>query len=190
MSDLELERLVSAALHHDPPVDERAKTRIMARVREASRTTPRRRDFHLRRGARHSIVGLALAAGVGSITTLSALLPSRVTTDTSVSSTVLGDTVVSALRDTLRLVRLMLTDPEARRVAVVGDFNGWRSDATPLMREPGTPRWSVTLALRDGQHRYAFVVDGTRRVPEPSAQRRGMDDGRVYSLLNVVRAVN
>ena len=190
MSDLELERLVSAALHHDLPVDERAKARIMARVREASRTAPHRHDFHLRRGARHSIVGLALAAGVGSITTLSALLPSRGTANMSVSSTVLGDTVVATLRDTLRLVRLMLTDPEARRVAVVGDFNSWRSDATPLVREPGTPHWSVTLALRDGQHRYAFVVDGTRWVPDPSTPRRGMDDGRVYSLLNVARAAN
>ena len=190
MSDLELEQLVSAALHHDLPADERAKARIMARVREASRTTPRRHDLYLRRGARHSIVGLALAAGIGSVTTLSALIPPRATAAVGVSSVVLGDTVVSTLRDTLRLVRLMFADPEARRVAVVGDFNGWRSDATPLVREPGTPRWSVTIALRDGQHRYAFVVDGTRRVPDPSAQRRGMDDGRVYSLLNVARAAN
>jgi hypothetical protein len=190
VSDLELERLVSAALHRDLPADERAKARIMSRVREASRAKPRRHDFHLRRGARHSIVGLALAAGIGSITTLSALIPSPVTAGASVSSVVLGDTVVSTLRDTLRLVRLMFADPQARRVAVVGDFNGWRSDATPLELEPGTQRWSVTIALRDGQHRYAFVVDGTRWVPDPSAQRRGMNDGRVYSLLNVARAAN
>ncbi len=190
MSDLELEQLVSAALHQELPADDRAKARIMSRVREASRTAPRRRDFHLRRGARHSIVGLALAAGVGSVTTLSALLPSPAEAGASVSSVVLGDTVVSTLRDTLRLVRLMFVDPDARRVALVGDFNGWRSEATPLARERGTPRWSVTIALRDGQHRYAFVVDGTRWVPDPSAQRRGMDDGRVYSLLNVARAAN
>lgn len=190
MSDLELERLVSAALHQDLPADERATARIMARVREASRTAPRRHDFQLRRGTRHSIVGLALAAGIGSVTTLSALIPSRETNGASVGSVVLGDTVVSTLRDTLRLVRLMFADPMARRVAVVGDFNGWRSDATPLVRQPGTPHWSVTLALRDGQHRYAFVVDGTRWVPDPSVQRRGMDVGRVYSLLNVARATN
>lgn len=190
MSDLELERLVSAALHRDLPVDERAKARIMSRVREAQRTAPRRHELHVRRGARHSIVGLALAASIGSITTLSALLPSRATPDTIVTSVVLGDTVVSTLRDTLRLVRLMFADPEARRVAVVGDFNGWRSDATPLVREPGTRRWSVTLALRDGEHRYAFVVDGTRWVPDPSAQRRDIDDGRVCSLVNVGRVAN
>lgn len=190
MSDLELERSVSAALHRDLPVDERAKARIMSRVREASHAAPRRHDFHLRRGTRHSIVGLALAAGIGSVTTLSALLPAPASADASVSSVVLGDTVVSTLRDTLRLVRLMFADPEARRVAVVGDFNGWRSDATPLVREPGTSHWSVTLALRDGQHRYAFVVDGTRWAADPTTHRRSMDDGRVYSLLNVARATN
>lgn len=190
MSDLELERSVSAVLRRDLPVDEQAKARIMSRVREASRTAPRRHDLHLRRGARHSIVGLALAAGIGSVTTLSALLPPPATAGTGVTSAVLGDTVVSTLRDTLRLVRLMLTDPNARRVAVVGDFNGWRSDATPLVREAGTSRWSVTLALRDGEHRYAFVVDGTRWVPDSSVQRRGMDDGRVYALLNVTRVAN
>lgn len=190
MSDLELERLVSAALRQELPANERAKTRIMSRVREAARTAPRRHDFQLRRGARHSIVGLALAAGIGSVTTLTALLPSRATAAAGVTSAVLGDTVVSTLRDTLRLVRLMFADPDARRVAVVGDFNGWRPEATPLVREAGTPRWSVTLALRDGAHRYAFVVDGTRWVPGPSAQRRAMDDGRVYSLLNVARAAN
>lgn len=190
MSDLELERLVSAALHRDLPVDERAKARIMSRVRDAALVAPRGRDHRFRRGTRHSIVGAALAAGIGSLTTMSALLPPRAEADTRATSAVLGDTVVSTLRDTLRLVRLMFADSDARRVAVVGDFNGWRSDATPLVREPGTPHWSVTLALRDGQHRYAFVVDGTRWVPDPSAQRRGMDDGRVYSLLNVARTAN
>lgn len=190
MSDLELERLVSAALRRDLPVDERAKARIMSRVRDASRRAPRRHDIHLRRGARHSLVGLALAASIGSITTISTLLPRRVGVGAGTTSTVIGDTVVSTLRDTLRLVRLMFADPSARRVAVVGDFNGWRSGATPLVRLPGTPQWSVTLALRDGQHRYAFVVDGTRWIPDPSALRRGTGDGRVYSLLNVARAAN
>ena len=46
-------------------------------------------------------------------------------------------------------------------------------------------------ALRDGDHRYAFVVDGTRWVPDPRAERsvRG-EDGRIYSLLNLSRSAN
>jgi hypothetical protein len=46
------------------------------------------------------------------------------------------------------------------------------------------------VALRDGAHRYAFVVDGTRWVPDPTAERVRGDDGRVYSLLHVARVSN
>lgn len=192
MSDVEFEQRVVAALRADVRTDvrtevsaeSRARSRIMERVRAAARQTPRSRDLVFRRGARHSIVGLALAAGVGSITTLSTLLPADASPGAS-SSVVIGDSVVSTLRDTLRLVRLMFHGPAARQVAVVGDFNGWRADSTPLAREDRTGRWSATLALHDGDHRFAFVVDGTRWVPDPSGRRVRTDDGRVFSILHV-----
>ncbi len=190
MSDVEFERRLRAALHADVPVDARAKARLMERVREASAERPPSRQPFFGRGARHSIVGLAVAAGVGSVTTLSALLPAGHDTDVGAKTAVIGDTVVSTLRDTLRLVRLMFDDPGARQVAVVGDFNGWRASSTPLAQDAATHRWSATLAMRDGAHRYAFVVDGTRWVPDPSAERVRADDGRVYSLLHVARASN
>jgi hypothetical protein len=193
VSDLEFERRVSAALHAPVATDVNAKRAIMARVRAAAamgmpvRRGPRRAP---RRGARYSLVGLALAAGIGSVTTLSSLIRASPGAGSAAVSGVIGDTVVSTLRDTLRLVRLMFDDTGARRVAVVGDFNGWRAGETPLRREPGTGRWSVTLALRDGSHRYAFVVDATRWVPDPTAAPIRGDDGRVYSLLHVARASN
>ena len=190
MSDVEFERRVWAALRRDVAIDASAKSRIMERVRAAARETPRSRELFARRGTRHSVVGVALAAGIGSITTLSALLPPGGGARAGATTVVIGDTVVSTLRDTLRLVRLMFDDPGARQVAVVGDFNGWRAGGTPLARDVGTHRWSATLALRDGAHRYAFVVDGTRWVPDPTAERVRSDDGRVYSLLNVARTTN
>ena len=189
MSDAEFERRVSSALRADPRMDASAKSRIMERVRDAARDTPRGGRAHLGRGARFSLVGLALAAGVGSITTLSTLPPADHGAG-GAGSVVIGDTVVATLRDTLRLVRLIFDDPRARQVAVVGDFNGWRAGETPLARDTATHRWSATLALRDGSHRYAFVVDGTRWTPDPSAERVRSDDGRVYSLLHVARATN
>jgi hypothetical protein len=189
VSDLEFERRLAAALRHDVPSNASEKARVMERVREASRELPRQRGWFFR-GARHSAIGLALAAGVGSITTLSALLPARGATDVGARSGVIGDTVVSTLRDTLRLVRLIFDDSAARQVAVVGDFNGWRPTETPLTRDTTGHRWSATLALRDGAHRYAFVVDGTRWMPDPAAERVRADDGRVYSLLHVSRLTN
>ena len=185
--------MVATALRAPVRVDVHAKHLVMERVRRAAaQGHPRRRMDSWSRVTRHSIVGLAFAAGVGGISTLSAIFPpTRNDQANGVSSVVLGDTVVGALHDTLRLVRLMFDAPAARRVAVIGDFTTSVDQATPLARSPDGRRWSVTLALRDGDHRYAFVVDETRWVPDPRADRvtRG-DDGRLYSLLNVARAAN
>jgi hypothetical protein len=190
----ELERRIAAALR--APVggtDARARRLVMERVRRAAADGyPRRRLDRWSRATRHSLVGLAFAAGIGGISTLSALIPAaQRDVARGVSSVVLGDTVVGSLHDTLRLVRLMFDAPSARRVAVMGEFNRWNAAAAPLVREGDGPRWSITLALRDGEHRYAFVVDETRWVPDPRAERtaRG-DDGRLYSLLRVARASN
>jgi 1,4-alpha-glucan branching enzyme len=83
----------------------------------------------------------------------------------------------------------MFDAPGARQVNVAGDFNQWGAQPTALVRDPRSQRWSVTVALRAGEHRYAFVVDETRWVPDPRAAHvaRG-DDGRLYSLLNVSSA--
>ena len=198
MSDW-FEHRVARALRADVPLcgDERARRGVMERVRKAAAEghPVRRRAEPWHRLSRSSIVGISLAAGVGGISTLSIIAPHSRPGASALSSVVIGDTVVSTLRDTLRLVRLMFDAPDARRVAVAGDFNGWDADATLLTRDDGegerSRRWSVTLALRQGEHRYAFVVDGTRWVPDPRAERsaRG-ENGRIYSLLNVRRASN
>ncbi|MEO6525434.1 MAG: hypothetical protein ABIP93_02295 [Gemmatimonadaceae bacterium] len=194
MSD-QFERRVEAALR--APVgggDARSRQRVMERVRRAASDgdAPRQRSDTWSRSSRHSIIGLAFAAGVGGLTTLSALVPAaQRDAAQGVSSVVLGDTVVSTLRDTLRLVRLMFDAPTASQVSVAGDFNEWGAHPTVLARDPESRRWSVILALRAGEHRYAFVVDETRWVLDPRAEHiaRG-DDGRLYSLLNVGRAAN
>jgi hypothetical protein len=189
VSEVDFERRVWAALRRNVGSDARAKARIMDGVRRAAAEKSARHDPFIRRGARHSAVGLALAAGIGSITALSALLPPG-GAPSGVTSVVIGDSVAATLRDTLRLVRLMFDAPDARQVTVVGDFNGWRAGETPLARDAPSHRWSATVALRDGVHRYAFVVDGTRWVPDPGAERVRADDGRVYSLLHVSRTSN
>jgi hypothetical protein len=191
---VEFEGRVASALHAGVRTDVRAKEAIMVRVRAAAAArglAGRDRRLTGRRGGgtRHSFVGFALAAGIGSITTITALLPST-HPGASTSSVVIGDTVVATLRDTLRLVRLMFEEPGARRVAVVGDFNGWRADATPLQQDATTRRWSATLALHDGAHRYAFVVDGTRWVPDRATAGAVADETRAYSLLHVARDSN
>lgn len=73
-------------------------------------------------------------------------------------------------------VRFVLAAPARHGVTLVGDFNNWDRDATPLERSGTGDEWSVTVPLAPGRHAYAFVVDGTRWVPDPSAPR-APDDG-------------
>ena len=192
MPDLEFQRRVERALRAAVPTSVHARRAIMDRVRQepvaiASRLLP----LIPGRSARHSLIGIALAAGIGSITTVASLGPATHVSraEGSVTSVVIGDSVVDRLRDTLRLVRLMFDDPTARQVAVVGDFNDWRSETTPMRRENATGRWAVTLALHDGAHRYAIVVDNTRWAGDlPS--RPGDSTRQLYTLLHVARASN
>ena len=111
MSDREFERRVARALRAPVPTDARAKSAIMDRVRLAARENASRPALALPLGrtTRQSLIGVALAAGIGSITTLSALLPvgRNASAPGVVTSAVIGDSVVDRLRDTLRLVRLM-----------------------------------------------------------------------------------
>jgi hypothetical protein len=73
------------------------------------------------------------------------------------------------------LVRLIIMQPDAKAVAVAGDFNGWNPTQTPLERLSGDA-WAVTIPLRPGRYEYMFVVDGNRWVADPFATER-RDDG-------------
>ncbi len=68
----------------------------------------------------------------------------------------------------MHLVRFALVAPRASRVAVVGDFNGWDTSATP-MRRGANDAWIASLPISAGRHLYAFVVDGERWLPDPGA---------------------
>lgn len=66
--------------------------------------------------------------------------------------------------------------PEARSVAVVGPFNDWSPEATPLRDDDRDGVWNADVILPVGQHEYMFVVDGARWVSDPLAGR-WVDDG-------------
>lgn len=82
---------------------------------------------------------------------------------------------VSTGADTV-LVRFELAAPDARAVAVAGTFNGWTAPGIPLRPSSVPGVWAVTLPLPVGEHRYLFIVDGERWMPDPSAHAQ-VDDG-------------
>jgi hypothetical protein len=74
--------------------------------------------------------------------------------------------------------------PEARKVNVAGNFNGWRPDATPL-KNTGAGKWVVRLMLRSGQYEYRFVVDGRWSEDSRASQRVANPYGSFNSILLV-----
>jgi hypothetical protein len=83
------------------------------------------------------------------------------------------------------IVRFELSAPTASHVTLVGSFNGWNPEATPLVRDSITGTWRVALRLPPGRHVYTFVVDGDVTA-DPAAPRAADDDfGSENSVLLV-----
>lgn len=89
---------------------------------------------------------------------------------------------------TPRVVKFVLIAPDAKRVAVVGDFNGWDTTANPMTTRTPDGRWTVFVPLRPGLHVYSFVVDGDHFLADPSAPL-APDDGFGTSHKNSVVVV-
>ena len=87
-------------------------------------------------------------------------------------------------RRTLHHVTFFCDAPRAESVTLVGDFNGWNPVATPMRRTPDG-RWTASLELHHGHHRYLFLVDGTPTLdPNANGIVRNDRDERV-SLIAV-----
>jgi Glycogen recognition site of AMP-activated protein kinase len=65
-------------------------------------------------------------------------------------------------------VRFELSLPEARSVALVGDFNDWDRSHGALLHAGTDGRWTATLDLPHGVYRYAFLVNGTSWIADPA----------------------
>jgi Glycogen recognition site of AMP-activated protein kinase len=77
----------------------------------------------------------------------------------------------------VQTVRLTFVAPAAKRVAVAGDFNKWRTDSNLMTRENGM--WTIELPLTPGVYTYMFIVDDEQWVTDPRAESY-RDDGFGY----------
>jgi anti-sigma factor RsiW len=72
-------------------------------------------------------------------------------------------------------VRLSFYAPQARQVAVAGDFNKWAVGSDLMERRDGGI-WTIDLTLQPGRYTYMFVLDGKAWVTDPGADSY-QDDG-------------
>lgn len=80
-------------------------------------------------------------------------------------------------------VRFAVAAPAAGRVALIGDFNDWDQSRHLLHRQAG--EWSVTLELKPGRYRYAFVLDDSRWVADPGTPAAEDEFGTPTSAITV-----
>jgi hypothetical protein len=85
--------------------------------------------------------------------------------------------------DSLKRVRFAVNLASGDQVALIGDFNDWNPEATPLRRERGG--WSATLPLAPGRYRYAYVVDGRRLLADPFGPLADDEFGAPTSVITV-----
>ncbi|MEX0908672.1 MAG: isoamylase early set domain-containing protein [Gemmatimonadaceae bacterium] len=130
------------------------------------------------------LAGLAAAAGIAlAVLTLDRAGSDRAAT-TQVAATL--PAAPAAAVDTIKLVQFMLVAPDARTVSVVGDFNDWDTNATPLREAADAGVWTITVPLAAGRHQYVFMVDGNRWTPDPAAPKAVEDDfGMPNSVITV-----
>ena len=186
--------LVRSALGDGPPSTPDARARIMAAVRTsggapragAGRPAWRSPGFGLLVAA--SIAGIIALARAHGVSYVPAPVPGmepgidRPGERTVVAEPTLARSVGAASENATVRVQFVLVAPNAKSVAVVGDFNDWNPSATPLASARGM--WSSEVVVPAGRHDYAFVVDGARWIADPSAPRAPADElGGGYSVL-------
>ena len=208
--DAEFARRIAGPLRAPESLDASFEARLMARVEAAARAGegPRADAGIARRapaGVRPAagwrrltsartirvspLAGLALAAGFAGIVALGTAGVVRARVAPPAPAPVVAAVpapVAPAAHDTVRVVQFVLVAPTARQVAVVGDFNDWQRGATPLRRVSTGNLWSVEVPLAPGRHQYAFIVDGSRWVLDPTAPTAVEDDfGTPNSVVTV-----
>jgi hypothetical protein len=173
-----------------PPVSASFDARVMAAVRRL----PRHARFRLwsRLTTPRTVTVIPLSWGLLAATVaLFAVLGATRAVDSVTTAT---RPMMTALFPNTRVakpaqrVQFVLVAPDAKKVAVVGDFNGWDADhASYQAQHRGGGVWSVTAPVPVGHHRYSFVVDDSVWVADPTAPRVVDNDFGVANSAIVVQ---
>ena len=169
---------VAGELRRPVPISPDFDARVMASVRRAPPARAVRAWAWLREPralAVSPLGGLAMAAGVAGLM-LAGMWGSRRGAASGERRAASGQpSAVSASAAAQAPVTFVFLAPEARSVALAGDFDGWDAARLPMQRE-GPGLWTVDVPLAPGRYQYAFVVDGRRFIADPSAPRATGDD--------------
>ena len=82
------------------------------------------------------------------------------------------------------LHRFVIHNQNTQSVEITGSFTNWQN--VPLVPSGTSGYWEISLELPVGEHRYTFIIDGSKYLPDPTAATRESDDfGSTNSILKV-----
>ena len=84
--------------------------------------------------------------------------------------------------------RFVIYEPAANQVELVGSFTDWKR--TAMMPVGNSGYWELRLELPFGEHRFAYILDGSKQITDPTLPVREKDDfGGENSILTVVEPI-
>lgn len=84
--------------------------------------------------------------------------------------------------------RFVIYEPAVHKVELAGSFTGWQR--TPMQPIGNSGYWELTLQVPSGEHRFAYILDGERRIVDPTLPASEKDDfGGENSILSVEERV-
>ncbi len=81
--------------------------------------------------------------------------------------------------------RFVLYQPDVKQVEITGSFLDWA--AVPMKRSGTSGYWEAVLEVPAGEHRLCYIIEGRKRIPDPTILIREKDD---FGGENSILAVN
>ncbi|MDM8535692.1 hypothetical protein QUF70_02935 [Desulfobacterales bacterium HSG17] len=66
-------------------------------------------------------------------------------------------------------INFTFQNEEASRVSVVGTFNQWNSEKSPMIYDELQKSWMLRLKVPPGRYEYGYLIDGQRVMLDPNA---------------------
>jgi len=80
--------------------------------------------------------------------------------------------------------RFVIYQPGVEQVEITGSFTDWRT--LPMNRAGTGDYWEITIDVPVGEHRFSYILEGDRRLADPTILIREKDDfGGENSILEV-----
>jgi hypothetical protein len=92
---------------------------------------------------------------------------------------------MSKMRSALKVQTFSIQAPEAKNVFVVGDFNGWKVDDESRLEIMPDGRWEKRIAMKPGNYKYKFIIDGEWRHDPVNAKIAANQFGGFDSILTI-----